>query len=86
MERMQRFLPLAKEMAEDDDALTIIAMLLDDIYQQSLYTPPPQPTEEKEPPVPTETAAAQTSPSLIEPIWKSIILFTTIDLTKRRPL
>ncbi len=51
MERMQRFLPLAKEMAEDDDALTIIAMLLDDIYQQSLYTPPPQPTEEKEPPL-----------------------------------
>ncbi|MFO7684043.1 MAG: DEAD/DEAH box helicase [Chloroflexota bacterium] len=52
MERMQRFLPLAKDMVEDEDSLSIIAMLLDDIYQQSLHAPPPQPEAETSRPQP----------------------------------
>ena len=46
LERMQRFMPLAREMMENEDSLSIIALLLDDVYQQSLHAPPPQPTEE----------------------------------------
>lgn len=44
IERMQRFLPLARNLAQSEDELALIAMLLDDYYQQSLYTPPVQPT------------------------------------------
>jgi ATP-dependent RNA helicase DeaD len=44
IERMQRFLPLARNLAQSEDELAIIAMLLDDYYQQSLYAPPVQPT------------------------------------------
>ncbi|PID86599.1 MAG: DEAD/DEAH box helicase, partial [Chloroflexi bacterium] len=46
LERMQRFLPLAQEMVDNEENLSIIAMLLDDIYQQSLHAPPPQPKED----------------------------------------
>ncbi len=45
VERMQRFLPLAKTLAENEDELAIVAMLLDDYYQESLHglvTPPEQ--------------------------------------------
>ena len=35
-ERMQRFAPLVKEWAEDEEGLALMAMLLDDFYQQSL--------------------------------------------------
>jgi ATP-dependent RNA helicase DeaD len=44
IERMQRFLPLARNLAQSEDELAIIAMLLDDYYQQSLYALPVQPT------------------------------------------
>jgi ATP-dependent RNA helicase DeaD len=44
IERMQRFMPLARNLAQSEDELALIAMLLDDYYQQSLYTPPVQPT------------------------------------------
>ena len=50
LERMQRFMPLAKDMLEDEESITIIAMLLDDVYQQSLNVPPPQPIEESDKP------------------------------------
>jgi ATP-dependent RNA helicase DeaD len=46
IERMQRFLPLARNLAQSEDELALIAMLLDDYYQQSLYTPPVQPTSD----------------------------------------
>ena len=43
-ERMQRFLPLSKSLAEGgDDELALVAMLLDDTYQQSLHAPPVPP-------------------------------------------
>jgi ATP-dependent RNA helicase DeaD len=42
-ERMQRFLPLVQTLASDEDGITLMAMLLDDYYQQSLHNPPPLP-------------------------------------------
>lgn len=42
-ERAQRFLPLARSLADNDDELALIAMLLDDYYQQILHAPLPQP-------------------------------------------
>ena len=42
-ERSRRFLPLARSLAENDDELSIIAMLLDDYYQQVLHAPVVQP-------------------------------------------
>ena len=54
-ERSLRFVPLARGLAENEDEAAIIAMLLDDYYQQMLHAPLPQPseasasTEEKQP-------------------------------------
>ena len=40
IERMQRFLPLARNLSQSEDELALITMLLDDYYQQSLHAPP----------------------------------------------
>lgn len=43
-ERLQRFLPLVHSLSESEDESKLIAMLVDDYYQQSLHgpaTPPP---------------------------------------------
>jgi ATP-dependent RNA helicase DeaD len=42
-ERSQRFVPLARSLAESEDEQAVIAMLLDDYYQQMLHAPVPQP-------------------------------------------
>jgi ATP-dependent RNA helicase DeaD len=42
-ERMQRFVPLAQNLAESESELSLITMLLDDFYQRTLHAPPPQP-------------------------------------------
>ncbi len=39
-ERMTRFLPLLKNLAAEDDSSMLLAMLLDDLYQQSLHQTP----------------------------------------------
>jgi len=39
-ERMQRFISLAKSLGENDDETSVIAMLLDDFYQDSLHAKP----------------------------------------------
>jgi ATP-dependent RNA helicase DeaD len=44
-ERSQRFVPLARSLAENEDESAIIAMLLDDYYQQTLHAPLPQPSD-----------------------------------------
>lgn len=44
-DRSQRFVPLARSLAENEDESAIIAMLLDDYYQQTLHAPLPQPAE-----------------------------------------
>jgi ATP-dependent RNA helicase DeaD len=43
VERMQRFLPLARDLSESEEGLSLLAMLLDDSYHQSLHDPPAQP-------------------------------------------
>lgn len=43
-ERSRRFVPLARALAENEDESAIMAMLLDDYYQQTLHAPPTQPT------------------------------------------
>jgi ATP-dependent RNA helicase DeaD len=42
-ERSQRFVPLARSLAESEDEQAVIAMLLDDYYQQMLHAPAPVP-------------------------------------------
>ncbi len=42
-ERMQRFISLARSLAESEDERALIAMLLDDYYQQTLHGPLPLP-------------------------------------------
>ena len=46
-ERSQRFVPLARQLAENQDESRIIAMLLDDYYQETLHTPPADPGVER---------------------------------------
>ncbi|MEN6374167.1 MAG: DEAD/DEAH box helicase [Smithella sp.] len=50
IERMQRFVPLARNLAQAEEELTLIAMLLDDYYQQSLHAPPVEPAPVAEQP------------------------------------
>ncbi|MCO5245105.1 MAG: DEAD/DEAH box helicase [Anaerolineae bacterium] len=45
-ERSRRFVALGRSLAENEDELPIIAMLLDDYYQQMLHSPVPQPGDE----------------------------------------
>jgi ATP-dependent RNA helicase DeaD len=40
IERMQRMIPLAKELAEDEDGIALLAMLLDDDYHKWMHQPP----------------------------------------------
>lgn len=40
IERMRRFLPLARNLSQSEDELSLMTMLLDDYYQQSLHAPP----------------------------------------------
>ena len=48
-ERSQRFVPLARTLAENEDESALIAMLLDDYYQLTLHAPlePPPPSTPK---------------------------------------
>jgi ATP-dependent RNA helicase DeaD len=43
IDRMQRFAPLAKELAEDEDGLALLTMLLDDTYHEWMHRPPELP-------------------------------------------
>lgn len=55
-ERSQRFVPLARSLAENEEEAAVIAMLLDDYYQQTLHAPLPQPDDGSNPasrPAPT---------------------------------
>ncbi|MCB0060532.1 MAG: DEAD/DEAH box helicase [Caldilineaceae bacterium] len=48
-ERSRRFIPLARELAEDSDEMALITMLLDEYYQRSLHTPVTPPITETAP-------------------------------------
>ena len=43
IERMQRFVPLVKELAEDEDGRALLTMLLDDTYHEWMHQPPELP-------------------------------------------
>jgi ATP-dependent RNA helicase DeaD len=47
-ERMQRFLPLARGLSESEDEIGLVAMLLDDFYQETFYTPVVPPESEEQ--------------------------------------
>ena len=47
-ERSRRFVPLGRSLAEGEEESAIIAMLLDDFYQQSLHAPFEKPAKERE--------------------------------------
>lgn len=53
-ERMRRFRPLVDEWMESDEGQTLLAMLVDDFYQNSLHAPPALPEEK-----PAERPASQ---------------------------
>jgi len=59
-ERVSRFLPLAKKYAEDEEALALLAMLLDDIYQPTLHGKPVEPAAK--PDTPKKSRPSQTEP------------------------
>lgn len=48
LERMQRFQSLARNLSQSEEGLSLMVMLLDDYYQQSLHAPPVQPAAEPE--------------------------------------
>lgn len=48
-ERMQRFVPMARSFAESEDQAGLMAMLLDDFYQNTFYTPVETPLSEEKP-------------------------------------
>jgi ATP-dependent RNA helicase DeaD len=48
-ERSARFVPLGRSLAESEDESAIVAMLLDDYYQQTLHAPVVQPAETVQP-------------------------------------
>lgn len=52
-ERMSRFLPLAKSLGQQDDEAKVVAMLLDDYYQEVLHAPPSGPKSTQPPPKPS---------------------------------
>ena len=56
-ERSQRFAPLARSLAENEEELPIITMLLDDYYQQTLHAPVVQPSGQ-----PSSAAARERKP------------------------
>ncbi|MBN1937587.1 MAG: DEAD/DEAH box helicase [Anaerolineae bacterium] len=54
-ERSQRFVPLARTLAENEDELEIFTMLIDDYYQQMLHAPAVGPTDEPAENQPTQS-------------------------------
>ncbi len=64
-ERMKRFLGLAKSLAGGDDESMLLAMLLDNIYQETFHSAPvPSPdTEEVLAPVPVQVRREQPAPA-----------------------
>jgi ATP-dependent RNA helicase DeaD len=44
-ERMQRFMQIVADLADNDDSRTLLAMLLDEFYQETFHAPLEQPSE-----------------------------------------
>jgi len=63
VERMRRFLPLARSLAEGEDELTLLAMVLDDAYQAALHAPLAPPPDELPKPRPAPRRREAGEPS-----------------------
>ena len=67
IERMQRFLPLARSLAESDEELALVAMMLDDYYHQAVHASrvalPGEPTREKQAPTKERPSRRRREPS-----------------------
>jgi ATP-dependent RNA helicase DeaD len=57
--RSRRFVPLARALAENEEESDIIAMLLDDYYQQMLHAPVPQPADSPAPAQPQRSSSGR---------------------------
>jgi len=57
-ERIARFMPLAKSLADSEDELDLMAMLLEETYRNSIHTVPERPEEDS----PKEKPARDASP------------------------
>jgi ATP-dependent RNA helicase DeaD len=53
-ERSRRFVPLVRRLAENEDEMVLITMLLDEYYQRLLHTPVAPPAEAETKPQPKE--------------------------------
>jgi len=60
-ERSKRFVSLGRSLADNEDESAIIAMLLDDYYQEMLHAPLPQPSEPSKAPSDKEQKKPATS-------------------------
>jgi ATP-dependent RNA helicase DeaD len=60
-ERMQRFLPLARSLGEGEEA-SLLAMLLDDFYQETFHAPVVPPASEDQPTAARRAAALSSRP------------------------
>lgn len=58
IERMERFEPLVIELGQTEEGRALLAMLLDDYYQQALHAPPSQPVEVEKAPGPSGRSRA----------------------------
>ena len=58
-ERSERFVPLARSLAENEDESALIAMLVDDYYQETLHAPPPMVRETPPSAAPADEAQGQ---------------------------
>jgi len=62
-ERSTRFVPLGRSLAESEDESAIVAMLLDDYYQQTLHAPVVQPADISQPAEPSQQPRQQSDRS-----------------------
>jgi ATP-dependent RNA helicase DeaD len=62
-ERMQRFMPMVRQMAEDEEQMKLVAMLIDELYQDSLHAAPPAPSAEEHRQRPAARPAPRTAPA-----------------------
>ena len=63
VERSKRFVPLGRSLAENEDESALIAMLLDDYYQETLHGPVPLPA----PPSASPTTESSPTPATTPP-------------------
>lgn len=58
-ERMARFMPSVRKFADDEESLSLLSLLLDDFYQQSLHAPPPAPETKAKARAPEKPASSK---------------------------